>query len=145
MKRFFSILMMLIVAISMVSCCACRNGSPKIGQLEATKWRLVEFGGKTVPAEKSIVLTFNGKEKMIYGDAPCNNFFASYATKEGETNNIAISKSGATRMFCPDSEVEDAFVRQLESIVTVKVEADNILLINANGDLIAIFTIDQTK
>lgn len=139
-RVIFSLIATSIIALAMTSCCACRQGSPKIGQLEDSKWRLTELDGKQVAKEQSVVLTFNANEKMIYGEAPCNNFFAGYSTVKGETNNIAIGHAGATRKFCPDSEIEDKFVMQLSNIVTIKVESNNLLLLNNEGDLIGILS-----
>lgn len=138
LTRLFSLALVIATSLFVTSCCACRNASPKVGELEDGKWRLIELNGKAVSAEQSVVLTFNATEKMIYGEAPCNNFFAGYSTAKGDTNNIEIKGAGATRKFCPDSEVEDTFVRQITDIVTIKSEGNNLLLLNKDGNLIAI-------
>lgn len=123
--------------IGLSSCCACRQGSPKIGDLEAAQWKLIEFNDTTVN-NSGIVLTFNGAEKMIYGQAPCNNFFASYSLLEGDKDNIHIGPCGATKKYCPDSQLEDAFTMRFESITTLKIDGDKLLLIDKQGTLVGV-------
>lgn len=139
MKSIFYTVASIVVGAILTSCCACIQGSPKIGQLEENKWKMVEFENKKVPTDKAIVMTFDNEKKMVYGDAPCNNFFASYSTLKEKDRNIEIKNGGATRMLCPDSQIEDSFVRQLTDITRVQVEGEMILLINKSGDLLAIF------
>lgn len=122
------------------SCCACRKGSPKVENLEQDSWKLIELTGKPVVASEGsneVVLTFNGAEKMIYGKAPCNNFFASYSLFK-EANNIEIGPIGATRMACPDMELEMQFTTALSKVVRVKIEGGKLLMLDAEGELMAL-------
>lgn len=130
----------LIISVSVLllsSCCACRKGSPVIGNLEQDSWKLIEYAGKPISAS-GIVLTFNAAEKMINGTAPCNNFFASYSLFK-EQNNIEIGPVGATRMACPDMDLEMKFTADLNHVVRLKIEGSNLLMLNAEGELIALF------
>lgn len=129
-----------LASVFLSSCCACRKGSPKIANLEADKWRLTEFRGEAVPTEKSVVLTFDAEKKMVYGKAPCNNFFGGYSLFEDPQHNIEITNVGVTRMLCPNTRIEDGFVRELSDVKRLKIEGDRLLLLDAQGDLVALLT-----
>lgn len=140
MKKTFTLAAIALSAVILSSCCACRKGSPKIANLEADDWRLIEFRGEEVPTDKAVTLTFDPEKKMIYGQAPCNNFFAGYSLFKDAEHNIEIGNAGATRKFCPDTEIEDGFTRELSSIKRLKIEGERLLMLNAEGDLVALLT-----
>ena len=140
MKRMFAVAAVALAAVLVSSCCSCRKGSPKIANLEADNWRLVEFRGEAVPTDKAVTLTFDAEKKMNYGQAPCNNFFAGYSLFEDAEHNIEISNAGATRKYCPDTEIEDGFTRELTGIKRLKIEGDRLLMLDAEGNLVALLT-----
>lgn len=140
MKKTFTLVAIALSAVILSSCCACRKGSPKIANLEADNWKLIEFQGQAVPTDKAVTLTFDPEKKMIYGQAPCNNFFAGYSLFKDAEHNIEISNAGATRKFCPDTEIEDGFTRELSNIKRLKIEGERLLMLNAGGDLVALLT-----
>lgn len=125
-------------AVLLSACCACRKGSPKIANLEADDWRLIEYLGEAVPTDKAVTLTFDAAEKTIYGQAPCNNFFAGYSLYENADHNIEIANVGATRMYCPDTEIEDGFVGRLTDIKRLKIEGNRLLMLDGEGNLVAL-------
>lgn len=140
MKKTFTLAAIALSAVILSSCCACRKSSPKIANLEADNWKLIEFQGQAVPTDKAVTLTFDPEKKMIYGQAPCNNFFAGYSLFKDAEHNIEISNAGATRKFCPDTEIEDGFTRELSNIKRLKIEGERLLMLNAGGDLVALLT-----
>lgn len=140
MKKTFTWAAVALAAVVLSSCCACRKGSPKIANLEADNWRLIEFRGEAVPTDKAVTLTFDAEKKMIYGQAPCNNFFAGYSLFKDAEHNIEISNAGATRKFCPDTEIEDGFTRELSNIKRLKIEGERLLMLDADGNLVALLT-----
>lgn len=140
MKKTFTVTAIGLAAVLLSACCACRKGSPKIANLEADNWKLIEFLGEAVPNDKAVTLTFDPEKKMIYGQAPCNNFFAGYSLFKEAEHNISIGNAGATRKFCPDTEIEDGFVRQLSNITRLKIEGERLLMLDAQGNLVALLT-----
>ncbi len=139
-KKSFILTTVALASVLFTACCACRKASPKIANLEADNWRLVEFRGEAVPTDKAITLTFDAEKKTIYGQAPCNNFFAGYSLLEKAEHNIEISNVGATRMYCPDTQIEDGFTRELNFVKRIKIEGGRLLMLNAEGDLVALLT-----
>lgn len=131
-------LAVLALSVTISSCCACRKGSPQIGKLENATWRLIELNLN--PIENSgITLRLDPNEKMIYGTAPCNNFFGGYSILE-EKDNIKIGNIGSTRKACQGMELENKFTAQLSEIVRVKIEDDYLMMINSQGALVAVLT-----
>lgn len=131
-----SVFVLMLSGVGFSSCCACRQGSPKIGELENATWRLIEL--KLNPIEDSrITVRFDGTTKMIYGEAPCNNFFASYSLTT-EKDNIVVGAVGATRKACPEMDLEMEFTGVLGSVVRVKTEGDHLLMIDGQGALVAV-------
>lgn len=131
--------MFTVLSLTISSCCACRKGSPQIGKLENATWKLIELN--LDPIENSgITLTFDPEKKMIYGTAPCNNFFGGYSLFEAQ-DNIKIGNIGSTRKACQEMAVENKFTAQLSDIVRVKIEDNYLMLINSQGALVAVLTL----
>ena len=136
--RALSLLLLIGMSVLVVSCCSCRKGSPKIGDLESTTWELIEFEGEPIVGAP-ITLTFDGGGKMMYGTAPCNNFFGGYSLFEKTEDNIKISNVGSTRKYCPDAELEEGFTSRVEDVTRIKMEGSNMLMMDSSGKLIAVF------
>lgn len=126
------------VAIAAISCCSpCKKSAPVIGDLENATWMLIEF--KLNPVENSpISLHFNAAEKMVYGTAPCNNFFAGYTLLDDKQHNIRFSNAGATMKACPDMELEQNFTREMPNVTKVKLEGDYLMMSDSTGNLVAV-------
>lgn len=129
---------LLIIALAVTSCCVpCSKSAPKIGELENSTWTLIEFSN--TPVENSrITLHFSAPEKMIYGTADCNNFFAGYTLYDNERRNIRIGNVGATRKACPDMELELQFTAILPSVTRVKLEGERLVMIDSMETLAAV-------
>lgn len=127
------------VGVLVSSCCSCRKASPKMANLEEASWKLIEYQGQAVPSDKAVTLTFDPQKKMVYGKAPCNNFFGGYTLTDGKDSNISFAGMGSTRMFCPDTEIEDGLTRSMSDITRVKMDGNNLLLLDGNGNMVALF------
>lgn len=132
------VLFLAVIAFSAVSCCIpCRQSAPTIGALESGLWRLVEYD--SAPVEASVItLRFDASQKMVNGTAACNNFFAGYTLREGVERNVSFFNVGATRMYCPDSGLEDSFTAALPSVVQLKIDGEHLMLIDSLGSLCAV-------
>lgn len=128
----------LFVALGLSSCCSpCRKSSPVIGDLENATWMLIEF--RLNPVENSpISMHFNAAEKMVAGNAPCNNFFAGYTLTDDSRRNISFSNVGSTMKTCPDMELEQAFTRALPGVTRVKIEGDYLMMSDSLDNLVAV-------
>ncbi len=127
-----------LLGLAFTACCACRQGSPKLANSEVDDWQLSEFQAEAVEPAQAVTLSFDPEKKMLYGKAPCNNFFSSYTLLDSKKENIQFGVGGATRKFCPNAQVEDAFVRALPSVVRLQIEGDKLLMLNAEWELVAL-------
>jgi copper homeostasis protein (lipoprotein) len=103
--------------------------------LKGTRWVLDEIMGQPVVQrgdERAPWFILSGDENRIHGFGGCNTFNGSYTLQEG--GRISFSQMGATKMACPDLDVD------YESMVfEVFHQADNysqrgdMLLLNLSG------------
>lgn len=139
MKTILKISMIATITVLLSSCCGCRQGSPKIGELENTTWQLIELASNATP-DSGISIRFDAADKMVYGTAPCNNFFGGFSLLKDKNHNIKIGNVGATRKFCPNTENEDKFAMLIATVTKVEIQGENLLMTDADGTLIAILT-----
>ena len=93
--------------------------------LAGTTW-VMASAGKRPP---SISFEADGK---VAGSGGCNRFFGNY-TQDGEA--LSFSPLGATRMACPPGimKIEQEFFDMLGAVRTARVEASELVLIDASG------------
>ncbi|MFI3294594.1 MAG: META domain-containing protein [Rikenellaceae bacterium] len=146
MNKFLSPLLFLLIAIVFGSCCDRLKGSSQVGDLEEVRWLLVDFDNRAVPSS-GIVVTFDSQDKMVYGQSPCNNFFASYSLDHRKGQNITIGSVANTLKLCPDVDttISEALAARLQGVKEVRIEAHSLLMFDAQGALVAIFERQQQE
>ncbi len=90
-------------------------------------WTLVELDGS--PFTKTATLSFPERGK-IAGQAPCNRYFA---TMEAPYPWFEAGPIGATRMACPDLDLETKFLATLAEMTQSEVSGDTLVLRNDAG------------
>ncbi len=139
-KQLINLSLFLFLVVTLTGCCSyCGPTSTKITDLEMGSWRVIEIN-QTAIEDSQITLTFDPEEKVVYGTAPCNNFFASYTLfkAKGTERNIEFKNGGGTMRLCPDTELEEAVTRALPTVSRVKLEGENLLLIDSSEELVAV-------
>jgi heat shock protein HslJ len=134
MKKLFSVLM---IAALMVGCCsACRMRVKNAKPLEGTVWHLVKVGGEslTLPTDEfNIILNENG----LGGRGACNSLLGQYAT--GDKYALRFSHLGSTKMLCPHNEaLEMQLIKILSQTTHYDIDYDMLMLMR-NGEIIAVF------
>ena len=74
--------------------------------------------------------------KQIFGTGACNRFFGGYELSEND--GIEIGPMGMTKMYCPNIDLEDAFVRALDEADAYSVKGD-VLTLSKEGKALASF------
>ena len=126
--------------------CAMTPSSPEASApaLPGTTWSATalarDSGALTalVPGSK-ITLAF-GTDGRASGSAGCNRYFASY---QAEGNKLSLKGGGSTRMMCGGDGVmaqEQAYLRALDTVATMRIEANRLELRTAAGGPVATFT-----
>jgi heat shock protein HslJ len=91
-----------------------------------------------VPGSK-ITLAF-GADGRASGSAGCNRYFASY---QAESSKLSLKGGGSTRMMCGGDGVmaqEQAYLRALDTVATMRIEADRLELRTPDGAPVVAFT-----
>lgn len=134
MKKLFSVLM--IAALTVGCCSACRMRVKNAKPLEGTVWHLVKVGGEslTLPVDSfNIILN----ENNLGGRGACNSLLGQYAT--GDKYALRFSHLGSTRMLCPHNEaLESKLVQILAQTTHYDIDYDMLMLMQ-NGTVLAVF------
>jgi len=101
--------------------------------LEGSRWVLVRLGeAPVVPqegkAEPYIVLQAGTKE--VIGHGGCNRLSGGYAI-DGDA--LDLKELTTTRMACPESDTEAAFLTALENVVRWRLMDNQLVLLDKNG------------
>lgn len=107
--------------------------------LAGTTWRAVGINNgngavASVVAASSVTITF-GADGSVSGDAGCNRYRSTY---QSDGTSLRLAPAAATRRLCVAPEVmtqEQAFLRALESVATMRLEGDRLELRTATGAL----------
>ena len=106
--------------------------------LAGTEWRATGInngrGGVASPVSGSVVTMRFEADGRLGGSAGCNRFSASYVATGP---NLRITSPATTRKMCEASlmEQERAFLKALDSVATMRFEADRLELRTAEGAL----------
>ena len=134
MKKLFSVLM--IAALTVGCCSACRMRVKNAKPLEGTVWHLVKVGGESLTLHVdsfNIILNENG----LGGRGACNSLLGQYAT--GDKYALRFSHLGSTRMLCPHNEaLESKLVQILAQTTHYDIDYDMLMLMQ-NGTVLAVF------
>lgn len=118
-------------------CCACRKGSPVIGNLENTLWTMVEL--ETKPITKVVTIKFDPNSKVMSGISDCQKVYAGYHLFESDTSNIEFLQPGHFGEGCPDVPEIESLASVLSSVTTVKIDGGHLLFINSSQEIVAVF------
>lgn len=82
-----------------------------------TYWKLVELNGKPIAKTGGMLkephLIFHAATGRVTGNGGCNSLMGSYELLPGD--RIRFSKMASTLMACPENDIEDAFLKVLET------------------------------
>ena len=105
--------------------------------ITGTDWRPVSIGDQVVAGDTRLHLRFEVDGKLN-GSGGCNSFFGSYTLGE---SGIDIGPIGATRMACPEPqmELEAKFFLALENAEKIESRANRLVLLDSAGVELAVF------
>lgn len=124
----------LAVLAGLASCTASKKSvEPAVFQGE---WNIVEMNGEDMSsAEVLPYVVFNVAESRFSGNAGCNMLSGQFEMNVGDCK-LSFGQVAATRMYCPDMELETSLINALENISGFEVAlADNVVdSIMLNGE-----------
>jgi heat shock protein HslJ len=116
--------------------------APLIG----TTWYLHSLRGKELavqPDRKRPFLALRPAESRLNGFAGCNTFTGSYATKAPD--RLSFSNVAATRMMCPDMEIESMLLDALEETDSYAIREGRLMLHRGRMTPLAVFEAGQGR
>ncbi|WP_367914213.1 META domain-containing protein [Leadbetterella sp. DM7] len=100
------------------------------------QWNLAEIKGNAVVLDSSFHatphLTFTESDSSVAGNAGCNQIGGGFMLTGSD--GITFTKMRSTLMACPNLEVEQQFVAELENIKKYRIEGTTLLLNNENSE-----------
>ncbi len=138
MKSFLKIASILLITATLAGCCHCRSYQRKTRRpLVGTEWQLIQLGGQKVqPVVGRFTLTLLAEGGRVSGVGACNRLTGSFTTDDKRA--LKIGPLGSTRMACPDLELEQHYLRALESATHYDMDGPMLILLS-NGEVSAIF------
>ena len=80
------------------------------------EWNILTVGEQIIDTTKEEFIPFIGfdsAKNQIYGNAGCNNFFATMIL-DSVNSKIQFTNAGSTRMMCSNMETEQAILQSLK-------------------------------
>lgn len=90
-------------------------------------WAVTQINGSELQYsnQADVAYLLFDKNLTVKGCGGCNNYSGRYDVKG---DSIVMERVGATMRLCPDQEIEDAFFKAMNEVVTFKVTKDNLKL-----------------
>ena len=134
MKNLISILVVAVVAVAMVGCCACRKGKNN-KPLTGTEWQLERMMGQEVDIDADQFVFVFSNDGRFSGVGACNRMMGDYSiTDKGA---IKFGALAGTRMMCPKAHLEAEFTKIISQATHYEIDGD-LLLILSDGELQAV-------
>lgn len=116
---------------------SCKSAKETVS-LTGVKWVAESLNGKEIKFKEDqseVFFTFDAVDKKVSGRAGCNRFFGTYEQNESA---LTFSGMGATKMACPDMDIEASFFKVLEDTKSFVIKNDKLTL-KDDSNVIAVF------
>lgn len=128
------IVLAVAVVLGLSSCSSTRN------RVEATSfegsWNIIEVKGENIIYENALpFLSFNVAEGRLSGNAGCNTINGEMKL-DVAAGSISFGPVAATRMYCPDMDMENSVLGALQEVEAYEVSGsapDTVCLTGAGG------------
>lgn len=113
---------------------ACTASDP----LNGSGWNLSTLHGQ--PALSDVSVTLNFQDGAVSGSDGCNSYSSTYQSSDGK---LTIDKNIiSTMMACDETIMQQAsaFTAALPQVSSFKIDGEQLTLLNADGETLAVFT-----
>jgi len=107
-----------------------------------SEWHLTELNGDSIsePGTSQSVPTvrFDESENRFYGRGGCNQYGGGFEL-DTETGEVEFSQIAATKMACPDMDLENQYFSMLDEVERMEHSSQILKFYNNSGETIAKF------
>lgn len=131
----------LLIPVLMGMLMSCSEAKTDAKKLEG-KWNIVEVKGEKILKEGLPQMDFDMTANKLHGNAGCNIFNTTVALDDNDISAITIAPAATTMMACPDMATEDAILKAMGDVKSVKSgqSESEMLLVDANGDVLLVLS-----
>lgn len=140
-KKIMSLLMIPVFAGILFACSEAKTDAKKL----EGKWNIVEVKGEKILKEGLPQMEFDMASNKLHGNAGCNIFNTTVVLDDKDVSSITIQPAATTMMACPDMETEDAILKAMGDVKSVKAgQSENeMLLVDSNGNVLLVLSKNQ--
>ncbi|WP_242916953.1 META domain-containing protein [Pontibacter liquoris] len=116
------------------------NADAEAETIRDAYWMLLSVEGMSPQAPNNThtaYIRFEENENDVHGFAGCNKFTGKYKADE-DTHKLQLSALSSTKMMCPDMDLENKLLQELQRVDTYSLAGD-ILTLYAGGKAVAMF------
>ncbi len=107
-------------------------------------WILIELNGEPVSKTETIesipTIQFDESENRFNGRGGCNQYNGEFEY-DSETGEVVLSRIAATKMACPDMELENLYFEMLGNVNRMEQSSQVLNFFNDSGETIAKFEV----
>lgn len=139
MKRVIYYVLLIPVFMGMLMSCSEAKTDAK--KLEG-KWNIIEVKGEKILKEGLPQMDFDMTANKVHGNAGCNIFNTTVTLDDNDISSVTIAPAATTMMACPDMATEDAILKAMGDVKSVKAgqSESEMLLVDANGDVLLVLS-----
>lgn len=125
--------------VLLVIAAGCKSKDNSLTLLKSKEWQLksMSVNGQEVKNPRELPTLSFSDSSAVYGSAGCNRFFGTYTADEG--GKMTFKTGGATMMYCPDMDFEDAYLKALNTIVSYSVSEQELKLMSPDQQYLMVY------
>lgn len=101
-------------------------------------WKNISIlGEELAEGQKNPEIIFDLDKLMIAGTDGCNNF--SGPIENASSTDLKFGAIAGTKMMCPNMDIPDLFLLNLDRAVTYRVDGSHLILLDADGQELLVF------
>ncbi|MDQ7916329.1 META domain-containing protein [Mesonia sp. MT50] len=126
--RYLGILLVIFLGMN-----ACKAPKRAMVELPLGKYDVINLYGESIDDKARVDMNFDSQLKRVTGSTGCNKYSAPMIMEEG---SLIIGNAMVTEMYCTFMPIESKFLKAMVEVASYQYEADEILLLDENKNVI---------
>lgn len=127
-------------AVLMLSVTSCRSSRQLSADNLAGEWNVTTLNGKNIDGANVPFIGIDVDGKRVYGNAGCNRIMGSLELDASGQGKLSFGQVAATRMMCPDMELETAVLDALNVVGGYSLTENGLQLTDGDGNVVITLT-----